>query len=82
MQGTEFLNPVQTSVLGADQSLYAIIKLMQWQFSAAFGEGKLLVIMGALHIEHKMHRMIGKFLRDTGWAAILSQAEVLTSGRA
>ena len=32
MQGTEFLNPGQTSVLGADQPLFAIIKLIQWQY--------------------------------------------------
>ena len=39
--------------------------------------------MGALHIEDKMHLlMIGKLLRDTGWATIFPQAEVLTSGRA
>ena len=36
MQGTEFLNPGQTSVL-ADQPLYAIIKLIQWQFPATLG---------------------------------------------
>ena len=82
MQVTEFLNPGQTTVLGADQPLYAIIKLIQWQFPDTLGEDKLVVIMGALHIEDKMHLMIGKLLRDTGWATILSQAEVLTSGRA
>ena len=82
MQWTEILNPGQTCVLGADQTLYAIIKLIQWQFPDTLGEDKLVVIMGALHIEDKMHLMIGKLLRDTGWATILSQAEVLTSGRA
>ena len=82
MQGTEILNPGQTCVLGADQTLYAIIKLMQWQFPDTLGEDKLVVIMGALHIENKMHLMIGKLQHDTGWATILSQAEVLTSGRA
>ena len=59
MQGTEFLNPGQTTVLGADQPLYAIIKLIQWQFPDTLGEDKLVVIMGALHIENKMHLMIG-----------------------
>ena len=39
-------------------------------------------MMGALHIEDKMHLMIGKLLRDSGWATILSHAQVLTSGRA
>ena len=29
MQVTEFLNPGQTTVLGADQPLYEIIKLIQ-----------------------------------------------------
>ena len=82
MQVTEFLNPGQTTVLGADQPLYAIIKLIQWQFPDTLGEYKLVVIMGALHIENNMHLMIGKLQRDTGWATILSQVEVLTSGRA
>ena len=78
MQVTEFLNPGQTCVLGADQTLYAIIKLIQWQFPDTLGEDNLVVIMG----ENKMHLMIGKLQHDTGWDIILSQAEVLTSGRA
>ena len=82
MQWTEILNPGQTCVIGADQPLYAIIKLIQWQFPDTLGEDKLVVIMGALHIEDNMHLMIGKLQRDTGWATILSQAEGLTSGRA
>ena len=77
MQWTEILNPGPICVLGADQPLYAIIKLIQWQFPVTLGEDKLVVIMGA-----KMHLMIGKLLRDTGWDIILSQAEFLTSGRA
>ena len=40
MQGTEILNPGQTCALGADQTLYAIIKLMQWQFPDTLGEYK------------------------------------------
>ena len=36
--------------------------------------------MGALHIEDKMHLMIGKLLQDSGWSNILTQAQVLTSG--
>ncbi len=82
MQATEFLNPGQISVIGADQPLYSIIKLIQWQYPATFGEDKLVVMMGGLHIEDTMHLMIGKLLRDSGWATVLSQAEVLTSGRA
>ena len=51
MQGTQFLDPGQTSVLGADQPLYAIIKQLQWQYPDELGEDKLVVMMGALHIE-------------------------------
>ena len=38
--------------------------------------------MGALHIEEKMHQMVGKLLPDTGWSNLLTQAQVFTSGRA
>lgn len=82
MQGTEFLNPGQTSVIGGDQPLYAIMKLLQWQYPDTLGEDKLVVMMGALHIEDKMHLMMGKVLRDSGWTTVLTQAAVLTSGRA
>ena len=39
-------------------------------------------MLGALHIEDKVHQMTGKMLRDSGWTTVLSQAHVLTSGRA
>ena len=29
-----------------------------------------------------MHQMIGKLLKDSGWSNIITQAQVLTSGRA
>ena len=79
---TDKLNPGQSCVLGADQPIYALAKQLQWAFPNTLGEGKLVMMMGALHIEDKMHQMIGKVLRDTGWTTILSQAQVLTSGRA
>lgn len=82
IKGTQFLNPGQTSVLGADQPLFAIIKTLQWLYPDTLGEDKLVVMMGALHIEDKMHLMAGKLLADSGWASILSKAGVLTSGRA
>ena len=82
VQGTEFLNPGQTGVLGADQPLYAIAKQLQWTFPESLGEYKLVVLLGALHIEDKVHQMTGKLLRDSGWTTVLSQAQVLTSGRA
>ena len=82
MQGTEFLNRGQTGVLGADQPLYAIAKQLQWTFPESVGEDKLVMMLGALHIEDKIHQMIGKLLRDSGWTTVLYQAQILTSGRA
>ena len=64
MQRTELLNPGQTGVLGADQQLYAIAKQLQWAFPESVGEDKLVMMLGALHIEDKIHQMIGKLLRD------------------
>ena len=80
VQDTEALNNGQTLVLGADQPLYAIAKQLQWSFPDTLDEDKLVLMMGALHIEDKMHQMIGKLVRDSGWSDILTQAQVLTSG--
>ena len=40
------------------------------------------MMLGALHIEDIIHQMMGMLLRDSGWTAVLSQAHVLTYGRA
>ena len=82
MKGTSFLNPGQTAVLGADQPLYAIAKQLQWRYPNLLGEDKMVLMMGTLHIEDKAQQMVGKILRDSGWTSILSQAQVLTTGRA
>ena len=48
-----------------------------------WGGGDILVMMlGALHIEDKIHQMTGKLLRDAGGTTVLPQAQVLPSGRA
>ena len=59
------------SVIGGDQPLCDII---QWQYPDTLGEDKMAVMMGALHIEDKMHVTIGKLLRDSGWTTVVSQA--------
>ena len=80
MQGTEFLNPGQTGVIGADQPLYAIAKQLQWTFPESVGGDKLFMMLGALHIEDNIHQMTEKLLRDSGGTTVLAQ--VLPSGRA
>ena len=46
------------------------------------GGDKLVMMLGALHIEDKIHQMTGKLLRDSGGTTVLSQVQVLPSGRA
>ena len=81
-ENTEFINAGQTPVLGADQPLYAICKQLQWQFPESLGDDKFIMQLGALHIEDKCQLMMGKMLRGSGWDTVLSQADVLSSGRA
>ena len=69
-------------MLGCDQPLYAIAKQLQWSYPEALGEDKLVLMLGALHIEGKMHWMTSKLLKGSRWSDILTQAQVLTSGRA
>jgi len=79
---TEILNPGQSPVLSVDQPLYAIAEQLQWAFPDTLGEDKLVLMIGTLHIKDKMHQMIGKLLKDSGWSNIFTQAQVFTSGRA
>ena len=81
-ENTEFINPGQTPVLGADQPLYAICKQLQWQFPDSLGEDKFVMQLGALHIEQKCQQMMGKMLQGSGWDTVLAQADVFSSGRA
>ena len=46
------------------------------------GGDKLVMMPGPLHIEDKIHQMTGKLLRDSRGTTVLSQSQVLPSGRA
>ena len=48
---TNFLNPGQTPVLMFDQPVYAIAKTIQWNMPDRFGENRLVIMLGGLHIE-------------------------------
>ena len=78
-ENTEFINPRQTPVVGADQPLYAICKQLQWKFPDSLGEDKFVMQLGTLHIEDKCHQMMGKMLQGSGWDTVLAQANVLSS---
>ena len=46
------------------------------------GGDKLVMMLGALHIEDKIHQITVKLLRDSGGTTVLYQEQVLPSGRA
>eukprot|EP00794_Sanderia_malayensis_P011698 gene11698-12917_t len=79
---TAFLNPGQPPVMTFDQPLYAIAKTIQWTWPEQFGEEKLVVMLGGLHIEMAFISLIGSWLKDSGWIQALEEGGVMTSGRA
>lgn len=64
---TAFLNPGQPPVICMDQPLYALAKQIQWENSTNYGEKKFVVMMGALHIEMAALKMVGNWLKNSGW---------------
>ena len=63
-------------VVGFDQPLYAIAKRLQWYQPDQYGYQKLVIMLGALHIEIAMLRCLGDWLQDSGWLTSLSNAGV------
>ncbi len=47
----EEVNSGQVSVITGDQPVYAIGKQVQWHYPDLYGEDKLVMMMGSLHIE-------------------------------
>ena len=61
------LNPGQTPVIAADQPIYAVAKQIQWHWLDQYGEEKLVMMFGGLHIETAAPKSIVTLLRDSGW---------------
>ena len=76
------LNPGQIPVVTLDQPLYAIAKQIQWCWPADFGEDKFVIMLGGLHIEMAILKVLGNWLEDSGWTNSLCQAKIASSGTA
>ena len=76
------VNPGQTPVLTVDQPLYAIAKKIQWKWPEKYGEKFFCAMMGGLHIEMAVLKMIGKWLNKSGWTYLLAAANITTEVRA
>lgn len=59
-----FLNPTQSPVVTADQPLFALAKQIQWTWPHEFGN--FVFILGGLHIEMTILKMIGRILNNSG----------------
>ena len=78
----EHLNPGQTPVVTFDQPLFALAKQIQWKWPEKYGEDKVVVLFGGLHIEMAALKTLGDWLDGSGWVQTLVQAEITTPGTA
>ncbi|KAL8603534.1 hypothetical protein ACOMHN_052763 [Nucella lapillus] len=62
-----YLNPGQIPVMTCDQSFFAIGNSIQWTWPGQYGEDKLVIILGGLHIEQAAWSTVGTWLEDSGW---------------
>jgi len=51
-EAVKFLNPEQVPVVALDQPLFAIAKLIQWNWPEVYGEDKFVVLLGGLYMEN------------------------------
>ena len=72
----------QTPVITLDQPLYAIAKAIQWDPTTRFNEDNYFVFLGPLHKEMLCEKMLGDYMRDSGWVEMLIDADVTSPGRA
>ena len=78
----EQVNPGQTPVVTLDQPLFALAKQIQWKWPEKYGEDKMVLMFGGLHIEIAVLKTLGDWLRGSGWVRALVQAEIAKSGTA
>ena len=76
----EYINAGQTPVLTFDQPLFALVKQIQWKWPEKYGEEKIVVMFGGLHIEMAALKTIGDWLEGSGWTEALVQAKTATVG--
>ena len=57
-------------------------KNIQWDPTARFNEDNYFVFLGPLHSEMLCEKLLGDWVRDSGWVEILIDADVTSPGRA
>ena len=59
-----FLNPTQSPVITVDQPLFALATQIKWTWSQEYG--KFVIVLGGLHTEMAILKMIGNLLNNSG----------------
>jgi len=72
----------QFPAVALDQPLFAITKLIQWNWPEVYGEDKFVVLLGGLHIEVACLSTKGDLLDGSGWTSILAEVRVTTLEKA
>jgi hypothetical protein len=65
-----------------NQPFYVLCKKIQWVFGDSYGEDRFVAMLGPLHTEMALLRLLVDWLIDSGWTGALTQADACTSGRA
>ena len=78
----EHVNPGKPPVVTLDQPLFALAKQIQWKRPETYGEDKMVVMFGGLHIEMAALKTLGDWLRGSAWVQALVQTEIATPGTA
>ena len=68
---TKCLDERQTPVNAMDQLLYALAKESQWSSSTPYTEENYVVVLGGLHIEMCVLKLLGDWLEKCGWDSAL-----------
>ena len=79
---TAYLNPDQIPVLACDQPIFAQCKYIQCKWPGIYGENKMIIMLGGLHVEKVLWYSVGDLLAFSGWTEALTEADVATSGTA
>jgi len=80
LSAVHVLNGDQSPVIAVDQPLFALCKLIQWNWPQKYGEDKFVVIFGAFHIEQAWLRLLGKWMQACGWTDIMVECDIATAG--
>ena len=75
----DITNPGQSPVVTVDQPVFAIAKNVQWKWPLEYGEAKIVMMFGGLHIELAVLKTLGDLLKCSGWTSALVHAGVATA---